>query len=485
MSYHRSIEPHRALTDTTSVRKSPREATIKALVRAAEAGEVERLKGEALNAGSVWICPDKGEWIWAGPELMSIEHDGHGWQARWQGDDRLSIDWLTAQLEPSRPRKLDQGSGVHPSRTERILQEMSVIHDRLRRFIKLPPDVSLPLAFFGVRFGREGIGSETCWRGWPQAFMSVPAWLVWKTDTREEYRLLSLGQPPLVTAQESTIAEKRSVSPETVTENEPIEDWVGRVDSALQTIAEGRASKLVLARSISIGSGDDTQLDVPSTVQQMETLPDSNTRFVFNRSGETFLGSTPETLVEVYEERLSTHALAGTIETHDDEALGDPKIRAEHQLVIDQILSDLRDVVDDISVCERPNLKPAGALFHLESSISGRLREGADLFTAVAALHPTPALAGSPRAFALRWLEETEPMDRGFYGAPIGWVNADGHGRCCVAIRSLLANHSTIRLFAGAGIVPGSNPRDEWQETQLKLTTMLSRATLTSREKSS
>jgi isochorismate synthase EntC len=110
---------------------------------------------------------------------------------------------------------------------------------------------------------------------------------------------------------------------------------------------------------------------------------------------------------------------------------------------------------------------------HLETPIRGLLREEASLLELAGRLHPTPAVGGTPREAALAWLDEHEDLARGWYAGPVGVIRRDGGGELWVALRSALLGLETARLFAGAGIVSGAEPRAELRETQLKLRAML------------
>jgi isochorismate synthase EntC len=114
-----------------------------------------------------------------------------------------------------------------------------------------------------------------------------------------------------------------------------------------------------------------------------------------------------------------------------------------------------------------------GNVQHLETPIHGRLAPSWGVLDVAAALHPTPALGGWPKEAAQAYLAEAEPFNRGWYAAPVGWFDPWGNGLFAVAIRSGLLQGSQASLFAGAGIVEGSDPLQEWQETGLKFRPML------------
>jgi isochorismate synthase EntC len=111
---------------------------------------------------------------------------------------------------------------------------------------------------------------------------------------------------------------------------------------------------------------------------------------------------------------------------------------------------------------------------HLATEISGTLPEGRGLLSLGALLHPTPAVGGEPREFALALLEEHEGFDRGWYAGPVGWLGADGDGELCVALRCGIVDRTRATLFAGCGIVADSDPDAEWEESRIKLRAVVS-----------
>ena len=178
---------------------------------------------------------------------------------------------------------------------------------------------------------------------------------------------------------------------------------------------------------------------------------------------------------------VRTHALAGTIRRgatpDDDRALGaalmdSAKERLEHALVVDAIRAALAPLSRALDVPEQPSLHRLPRLQHLSTPIRATLKADATLLQVVAALHPTPAVAGHPRAEALDHIRAHEGFDRGWYAAPIGWIDAHGNGDFIVSLRSALVDGGACRLFAGCGIVADSDPINEYQETELKLSGM-------------
>ena len=257
-------------------------------------------------------------------------------------------------------------------------------------------------------------------------------------------------------------------------------DYRARVDAALRDIVSGDLEKVVLARSIDLRHN--APLDPGALLDDLRAIYPTCTSFAVGRSGGVFLGATPEHLVRLDSTRVETAAVAGSAprgrNPEDDARLGrelceSKKEQAEHAVVVRALREALADCCEDLDVPEAPRLQRLGEIQHLETPITGTLRNGESILELVERIHPTPAVGGAPRAAALAWIARREDLDRGWYAGPVGFVDADGGGDFCVALRSALLRGGEARLFAGAGIVDGSIPDAELQETRLKLRAML------------
>ncbi len=252
-------------------------------------------------------------------------------------------------------------------------------------------------------------------------------------------------------------------------------DWEALILAAQDAMRHGELEKVVLSRT--------RELDFPSPppaetiFRRIATAYPHTFRFFFEPvPGHVFLGATPELLASAAEGRLRTVALAGSAPRGatpaEDARLGaalldDPKNRREHAFVVRHILRSLRGLGLHPEHPAGPRLRTLPNIQHLETPVETAL-EGVTLLEAAAAFHPTPALAGTPRAAALDFIRRHEPHARGWYGAPVGWISPNGDGKLAVAIRSALMRGTTLRLYAGAGILPDSDPQAEWEETALK-----------------
>lgn len=194
------------------------------------------------------------------------------------------------------------------------------------------------------------------------------------------------------------------------------------------------------------------------------------------------IGASPERLATVSGGQVRSRVLAGTAARGADptsdrragrELERSGKDRAEHAFARDSVQSALAEVCTDIALRGDTELLRLPNVWHLSSELTGRLRPGAGVLDAVAALHPTAAVAGTPTASALRLIAALEDADRGRFAGAVGWIDAAGDGEWALAIRCAeFAPTGEVRAWAGCGIVAGSDPAREWTETELKLRPM-------------
>ena len=258
-------------------------------------------------------------------------------------------------------------------------------------------------------------------------------------------------------------------------------DYRAAVERALGRIAAGEFEKIVLARARDLTATAPLHpLRVLNGLRQR--FPDCYAFSVANGRGQSFIGASPERLVRVSKGVLETEALAGSIRrgagASEDAALAVALLHAEkdlreHRLVVDAILSRLKHLGVKPEFAAAPGLRRLANVQHLHTPIRAALPENVRLLDAVAALHPTPAVGGSPQTPALARIRELEGFPRGLYAGALGWVNARGGGEFFVGLRSALIDGATARVYAGAGIVAGSTPEKEFAETELKFKAML------------
>jgi isochorismate synthase len=250
--------------------------------------------------------------------------------------------------------------------------------------------------------------------------------------------------------------------------------WSSLVTGIRGEISAGRLDKAVAARRIVLRGG---RLPPAALVlQRLRTEAPGCTRFALSIGRRTFLGASPEWLVRRLGLRVGADALAGSIEG-DDPARGaallrNKKERAEHAIVAREIAAALAPLCESLRA-SGPTLHRLRHLTHLHTRFDGILNHSRHVLDLVARLHPTPAVGGTPRRAALAWLAAHEHADRGLYSGPFGAFDRSGNGEFVVAIRSALLTAGEAHLFAGAGIVDGSEAETELAETRWKLRGLL------------
>lgn len=257
--------------------------------------------------------------------------------------------------------------------------------------------------------------------------------------------------------------------------------WSRLVRDALAQIAAGPVAKVVLSRRLVVQGP--REFDVARLLDALGCLFPSCQTVSLRRHGRSFVAATPERLLGLSGDQLRVDAIAGTAgrgESLAEDArlraglLGCDKNRREHRFVIDAVRAALADCCDDFRVPATPRVLALSNAQHLWSPIEARSRPGCSLFDLAARLHPTPATNGQPRAAARAWLREAEPFPRGWYTGAAGILRPNGDGELWVLLRCAQVGGAEAELFAGAGIVAGSDPAAEWRETEAKLAAMLS-----------
>jgi isochorismate synthase len=257
-----------------------------------------------------------------------------------------------------------------------------------------------------------------------------------------------------------------------------VREWNQWLESALELIREKQFDKVVAARFTQLTFARPPS--VAHTLLALSVHHRDSTRFAFFRGRSVFLGATPERLITKRSRFVETAALAGTVwrqpgsdPTADMADKFGRKEYIEHSPVLDTILSLLKPLCSELSSDDNPTVCAQRDVFHLRTAVRGTLRSPTHVMSLVRLLHPTPAVAGRPTAAALAWIGEHETFDRGYYAGPIGWFDSQGDGQFDVALRSGIIRDNQLTLFGGAGIVEGSEPRREFDETTQKMQVLL------------
>jgi salicylate biosynthesis isochorismate synthase/menaquinone-specific isochorismate synthase len=252
------------------------------------------------------------------------------------------------------------------------------------------------------------------------------------------------------------------------------------VEQATARIATGEIQKVVLAREV-IVSAAAAHDPAPIFGAMREQFP-ACFCFCAGTPEAAFLGASPELLVRRSGAGVSTVALAGSTRRSSDPAVDDhlgerllrsAKDRREHRIVAERIVRRLRPLAVWVETGPEPEIVKVANIQHLATPVIAQLAEPRSAIELAGMLHPTPAVGGEPWPVAAAPLTELEQLDRGWYAAPVGWMDATEDGEFCVALRSALLRGRDAHLFAGVGVVAGSDPEAELAETEVKLQAML------------
>ena len=246
-------------------------------------------------------------------------------------------------------------------------------------------------------------------------------------------------------------------------------EWIASVESALTAIKRNEVEKVVLSREVVVELEDRIPTHLVLTALARGER-DSHTFLVDN-----FIGSSPELLISLQDGRARSVSLAGSADLEDrpdSRSFDSEKMLREHALAADSVEDSLSPFCLDLIRSPR-EVVTYGGIRHLSTLFDGNARGGTLVTDLLSALHPTAAVAGTPTKSALELIRELESHDRGRYAGPVGWLAPSGEGEFAIALRCGLIDGSRATLYTGAGLVEGSDPQLEFEETQIKLRPML------------
>ena len=357
---------------------------------------------------------------------------------------------------------------------------------RLRRSVDALELVEPFRALIGFAFSADGPQSEP-WESFGSADAVVPQVSV----VRSEGRAHLLLAVPSGSSPDSILAPIRSLTrvpdppypdlgDHALESWPPVADWRTAVAEAVTAIRGDAFRKVVLARSVVVRS-----VEAPRGFDLLHHLERSYRRchsFGWSPGRATFLGASPELLIRLHGGVLTSNPLAGSAPRgegeEEDRALAETlmrseKDRIEHRYVVDDVAARLRPFSANLDVPRTPSLKRMATVQHLSTRVTGAVDRDIHVLDLVDAIHPTPAVGGTPRAEAISFIEKVEAFDRGWYSGGVGWVDASGDGEFALGLRCGLVEGTRAHVFAGAGIVGDSDPERELLETRLKLRPML------------
>ena len=293
------------------------------------------------------------------------------------------------------------------------------------------------------------------------------SWITWIGDTKQP-NLEKINTAPIsgeITWQAGSISEQA---------------WQSQVSSAISAIKSNELEKVVLARDITATSK--SEISVRGLLQRLEIEYPSTWIFLV----DGLIGATPELLVRLSKSLVTSRVLAGTIRKTGNEdrdltlaasLAKSSKDLEEHEYAVRSVADALAPFCSSTNVPEAPFVLHLSNVMHLATDVTGVLNDSAkqsDIFTLIAQLHPSAAVCGTPATEAKKLINELEQMNRERYAGPVGWIDANNDGEIAIALRcgQLSNDRKTIRLFAGCGIVAGSDPANEFAESQAKLMPM-------------
>jgi isochorismate synthase len=316
-------------------------------------------------------------------------------------------------------------------------------------------------------------------RGGEETFITVNAVIRPGDDLSEKTRQLAArlsglrsGSLPLLDPHPTSRIEISSVRPP--------DEFERMIAAATERIRAGEMSKIVLAREVLVSAG--AAHDSAAVFGAMREQFPSCFCFCCGTPEAAFIGASPELLLRRSGASVSTVALAGSTRRSSDPAVDDhlgeqllrsDKNRREHAIVAERIARSLRQHAVWVETEADPEIVKVANIQHLATPIVAQLAEPRSAVELAGMLHPTPAVGGEPWPGTAAAIAELEQMDRGWYAGPVGWMDATEDGEFCVALRSALLRDREAHLYAGVGVVAGSDPAAELAETEIKLGALL------------
>jgi len=336
-----------------------------------------------------------------------------------------------------------------------------------------------PIAVGGFAY-RPDLEPGGPWSGFPALLLRVPALAVTRVRGRTYATAMTADAETLLeltpTGVRAPAARKLSLTPV----RNPVA-WAAAVGSASARLRTGEAAKVVLAREV-LARGDGVVSAAMVARSLRAAYPSCFTYLITGADGTAFAGASPELLVRRSGRRAFSQPMAGSVargttEAEDErlarELEDSAKDAVEHRIVSDFVVDALRPFAQSVAA-RPPEVVRFTNIQHLATSVSAELVDPpADVLQLAAALHPTPAVGGWPRAAADALIDEIEGMERGWYAGAVGWIDSHGDGEFAVALRCGLLWEDGARLYAGVGVMPNSDPARELEETELKFKALL------------
>lgn len=352
-----------------------------------------------------------------------------------------------------------------------------------------------PVWLGGFAFDPEG-GSSSTWSSLSPGSLILPELSLCRSGARTFLTVNAVVNPGDDAAQrcaaiDARLAGLRAAAPlpmldphptahAEIRSSRPPAEFEDSVAAATARIDAGEMSKVVLAREVIVSAG--AAHDPAALFGAMRVQFPACFCFCCGTPEAAFIGASPELLVRRSGASVSTVALAGSTRRSSDPAVDDhlgeqllrsDKDRREQRIVAKRIVRALRPYAVWVEAAPEPEIVKVANIQHLATPVIAQLAEPHSAIELAGMLHPTPAVGGEPWPDAAAAIHDLEGMDRGWYAGPVGWMDATEDGEFCVALRSALLRDREAHLFAGVGLVAGSDPAAELAETEVKLGALL------------
>jgi len=353
---------------------------------------------------------------------------------------------------------------------------------------------NVPLVVGGIKFSKDK--KNSVWQDFSDSDWFIPTFTFIKNDgnyyliyyffnsTKSSNKLLNIFESEL-----SKIIELDSFnnidpfekSRINIQSSPSIGNWNEMLALGLNKIQKGELQKVVLSKEVKVSLT--TKPIISNLVSELSKKYPRCYCFAYGKNDSVFFGASPEKFVKFNDNNIEIDALAGSVRRGSDNVedlqlerflLGSKKNINEQKAVVTFIKKILINISEEITFDEQPIIRKLPNIQHLWTPINARLKKGSTLFDVLKVLNPTPAICGTPWNVAHKTILELESHDRGLYSGNVGWFNFNGYGEFAVAIRSALIKEKTLFAYSGCGIVEGSEPQQEFEESEIKLKPILS-----------
>jgi len=350
-----------------------------------------------------------------------------------------------------------------------------------------------PLVCGGMKFTAEHSGTE--WQDFNDSDWFVPEFLLVKksnshnlfynfvnqnSSMKKQVDKFSLKLEGLLNIQYKIVAKASKIISTKGLSPKDKKKWKALVTETLDKFSDYEISKIVLSRRVDLTLS--SELDLDTVRRYFEVNYPSCTIFFYHNNNSTFFGASPERLIKFQNKKVTIDILAGSVSRGKNEEeerkfememISSSKLQHEHDLVVHQMKKAISKYVSKIYTHKIP-FKKLFNIQHLHTILQSELLDDTNIFEIIEAIYPTGAICGEPKDKALSLLKKIEGYKRGLYSGIIGYFNLDDEGEFVIGIRSALLHENKLFVCAGCGIVEGSDPEIEFEETELKLKAILS-----------